>query len=214
MVSFSVSDLPEGASFSGVNAQPGSTYNLRITLDSSVAPGDYPIRIVGSNAPLGLSKTVPFTLRVQLGGRLWQDFSGSGLSGWASTPSTGWRNQGGAATSRGDWAGGYAFLSSPSFPNLQAFPCDGDLVLTFTSFFGTTGSAALSVYSFNGVFGTSSTPVSLSYLAGGIFRNEQITLDKNYLSTGSEARLFFDFRPSSTASSESWGVDNVLVACR
>jgi hypothetical protein len=223
-VSFGVTGLPPGASFTGISLQPGQVGSVQITLGSGVVLGSYPITITGSHPGLSAPKTVAFRLEVQLGERLYEIFNSVGSSlpnGWGANQNASAQNNwvgGGAAYARANrvGAGNLASLSSTTIPMPAAgFPCDGQLVLTFTSFFGSTGSGALRVLALNDVPGTPVSIAQPTYAAGGVFRNEcPITLDKTYFSSGNDARLIFEFTPSSSAATEYWGVDNVLVACR
>jgi hypothetical protein len=223
-VSLSVTGLPSGASFTGINVQPGQVQPLQITLGSGVTPGSYPITITGSHPGLSAPKTVAFTLEVEFGERLYEIFSGVGSSlpnGWGTNQNASAKNNwvgGGAAFAYANraGAGNMASLVSPTIPMPSGgFSCDGQLLLSFTSYFGDTGSGTLKVLVNNDLF---STPISIAtptYVAGGIFRLEPpITLNKTYFSSGNDARLIFEFTPSSNAVTEYWGVDNVLVACR
>ncbi len=223
-VLFDVTGLPAGASVRRVNVTPGSVGALEIRLNNTVPVGSYPITITGSHPGVSAPKTVPFTLRVQLGERLDETFSYSGgnlPNGWGTNRNSSnrdlWIKDGGAlfAYANRVTAGVAANLITTTFltPGM-GFPCDGEMVLTFTSFFGSTGAGRMRVLMLNNVSGTPREIARLSYVPNGIFRFESLPLDKTYLSSGSDGRIIFEFTPSSSVNTEYWGVDNILVACR
>ncbi|MBO1437158.1 hypothetical protein [Meiothermus sp. CFH 77666] len=223
-VLFDATGLPAGASVQRVNVTPGSVGSLEIRLSRLTELGTYRITITASHPGLSVPKTVPFTLNVELGERLYQDFSytgGSLPSGWSTTQSSApvrdhWIKTDGAAYANASRIGANntAVLTTDILlmPNL-GFPCSGNLELRFTSFFGATGTAFLQVLAFNGMETREVTRPF--YDPAALFRNEgPFTLDKDFFTRGTGARLIFVFSPRTNSPDERWGIDNILVACR
>ncbi|MCS7067991.1 MAG: hypothetical protein NZN28_05090 [Meiothermus sp.] len=222
-VLFNATGLPDGASARGVSVTPGSVGSLEIRLSPGTRWGTYPITITASHPGLTAPKTVPFTLNVELGERLYQDFSYIGErlpSGWSTTQtpsrSDHWIKTEGAAYAIASRIGANnaAVLTTGDLlmPN-QGFPCSSNLELSFTSFFGSIGTAFLQVLAING--SETREVVRPTYSPGALFRNEgPFTLDKDFFTRGTTARLLFVFSPGTSSPDERWGIDNILVACR